>query len=83
MGASHDFPEIPEVFMPFINKCTHLFKVYRPHLLDIDDYLITDKYFTATSDDDAETELAESDELSRKTIKNSQIHRTTKTPSEE
>jgi len=69
--------------MPFINKYTHLFKVYRPHLLDIDEYLITDKYFTLTSSDDAETELAEFDELSIKTIKISQIHKTIKTPSEE
>lgn len=69
--------------MPFSNKYTHLFKVYRPHLLDIDEYLITDKYFTLTSSDDAETELAEFDELSIKTIKISQIHKAIKTPSEE
>ena len=69
MAFSQDFPKIPEVFMPFINKYTHLFKVYRPHLLDIDDYLITDKYFTVTSNDDSESEIAEFDELSRKTIK--------------
>ncbi len=67
--------------MPFINKYTHLFKVYRPHLLNIDEYLITDKYFTVTSNDDSESEIAEFDELSRKTIKNSQIHKTMKTPS--
>ncbi|AIJ47258.1 Uroporphyrinogen-III synthase [Comamonas testosteroni TK102] len=81
MAFSQDFPKIPEVFMPFINKYTHLFKVYRPHLLDIDDYLITDKYFTVTSNDDSESEIAEFDELSRKTIKDSQIHKTMKTPS--
>ena len=69
--------------MPFINKYTRLFKVYRPHLLDIDDYLITDKYFTVTSNDDAESEIAEFDEISRKTIKHSQIHRTTTTPSKQ
>lgn len=83
MGVSQGFPEIPEVFMPFINKYTNLFKVYRPHLLDIDDYLITDKYFTVTSNDDAGRELAELDEPSRKTIKDSQIHKAVKTPSEE
>ena len=81
MAFSQDFPKIPEVFMPFINKYTHLFKLYRPHLLDIDDYLITDKYFTVTSNDDSESEIAEFDELSRKTIKDSQTHKTMKTPS--
>lgn len=69
--------------MPFIDKYTHLFKAYRPHLLDIDDYLITDKYFTVTSNDDAKTEQAEFDELSIKIIKSSQVHKTIKTPSEE
>lgn len=69
--------------MLFINKYTHLFKVYRPHLLNIDEYLITDKYFTVTSNDDSESEIAEFDEFSRKTIKNTQIHKTMKTPSEE
>ncbi len=69
--------------MLFIDKYTHLFKAYRPHLLDIDDYLITDKYFTVTSNDDAEIEIPEFDEISRRTIKHSQIHKTKKTPSEE
>lgn len=69
--------------MPLINKYTHLFKVYRPHLLDIDDYLITDKYFTVSSNDDAESEIAKFDEFSRKTIKHSQVHKTIKTPSEQ
>lgn len=69
--------------MPFINKYTHLFKVYRPHLLNIDEYLITDKYFTVTLNDDSESEIAEFDGFSRKTIKNTQIHKTMKTPSEE
>lgn len=83
MGVSQGFPEIPEVFMPFIDKYTHLFKAYRPHLLDIDDYLITDKYFTVTSNDDTEIEKPEFDEISRRTIKHSQIHKTIKTPSEQ
>ena len=69
--------------MPFIDKYTHLFKAYRPHLLDIDDYLITDKYFTVSSNDDAENEIAEFDEPSRKTIKHSQVHKKIKTPLEE
>lgn len=69
--------------MPFINKYTHLFKVYRPHLWNIDDYLITDKYFAAASSDNAKTEQAEFDEISIKTIKISQIHKAIKTPSEE
>lgn len=69
--------------MPFINKYTYLFKVYRPHLLDIDDYLISDNYFTASLNDDQVIESLEFGELSKDTIKNSKIPKTINAPSDE
>ena len=81
MGVNYDNPKKSEVFMPFINRNTLFFKIRRPHLFDIDNYLITDKYFTAPSNDEPMSESPEFDKLSIGTVKRSQIPKKTITPS--
>lgn len=69
--------------MPFNDKSTLIFKVRRPHLLDIDSYLMNDDDFTITSNDDRMSESPEFDESSREAIKNSQIPQERNSPSDE